>query len=157
MCAIFPSDGLAWGVGVVVGAVVAGLILLGAGICLRKLLCPPQELDGSDPRFEQTMPAAPREADEDTALDRLEVESTGSQDRAPKFVGSAFEGDGVPGAVRSQNPHSSGNSDDDADGAGAHSDRGESDAENPPPHTLTVRNVVMRRTGVAKAAKNWRY
>ena len=157
MVAIFPTDGLAWGVGVVIGAVIAGLILFGIALCMRKVLCPPQqELQDEDPRFEQTMPAAPREADPDAAL---EIESTGSQDEAPKFVADAF-GDSQDGGTVSQRMVASqrpGDSDDDDDRV-AHSDRGgDSDVEGPPPHTVNVRNVVMRRTAAGDAAKRWRY
>ena len=152
MVAIFPSDGLAWGVGVVVGAVIAGLVLLAIIVALRKTLCPPRELDNDDNRFEQTMPSAPREADPDTAL---EIESTGSQDEAPEFVGTAF-GDKDEADVRRVRV-SSGTTYSDEDDRGVHSEREESDPENPPPHTMDVRTVVMRRTGAGNAAKRWRY
>ena len=131
MVAIFPSDGLAWGVGVVVGAVIAGLVLLAIIVALRKTLCPPRELDNDDNRFEQTMPSAPREADPDTAL---EIESTGSQDEAPEFVGTAF-GDKDEADVRRVRV-SSGTTYSDEDDRGVHSEREESVRE---------RHAVARR------------
>ena len=39
MVSIFPSDGLAWGVGIVVGAALAGIILAAVAFCLRRTLC----------------------------------------------------------------------------------------------------------------------
>uniref|UniRef100_A0A7S1Q649 Uncharacterized protein n=1 Tax=Neobodo designis TaxID=312471 RepID=A0A7S1Q649_NEODS len=151
MVAIFPSDGLAWGVGIVVGAVIAGLILLAIIVALRKTLCPRRELDESDNRFEQTMPAAPREDDPDAAL---EIESTGSQDIAPEYVGTAFGDSKDEIAVRHIPTNHRGESDED-DRGGHHSEREESDPDLVPPHS--VRNVVMRRTAAGNAARRWRY
>lgn len=89
MASAFPTDGAAYGVGVVVGAAVAGLILVGLAVAMRKFLCPPEDAEMRENDIDEQQRNAQleeemsdREDGGDAPHARLEIESVTTNDRA---------------------------------------------------------------------------